>query len=222
MYRQYDSAVLEFCKIKLNGVEVPAIGPLPPQRAWARMSEILKGKDPRTNQDPTFIPLPIISIIRLPEQPNMERFRRADVTRKLKYSDDMNSCSVGESPMPYDIPYQVDIWAYNADDFFTIREAFMRKWRNQVKAIPVDHGPPLGIFNVYAKYTNGVDNSDFESEESDRALRFTFTFTVEGFLAFPTREVKTVRKTVFKAVLSNQPLTKPESTDEVTIHEHSE
>jgi hypothetical protein len=206
----------------MQGKEVPIVGPLPPQRAWARVEEFIRGEDGREREDPTFTPVPILSLIRFPEKFNGERYRGADVTRSLVYSDDLNSTTVGKSPMPYDLPYQLDIFCYHVDDLNFLREAFLRKWRTQVRSIQVDHGPPLNVFKVYAFLEKAQDNSILESEDNERLLRFTYTFTVQGFLAFPAELVKTVRDTRLTGVLTAEDLAKTDPEDEILLHTHSE
>lgn len=219
--RSYDEAFKDFVKVKLNGKDVPIVGPVGPLRAFARVRDLLKD-DPRVVKDDKFIPLPFISFNTMTPTENMSRFRRG-VLRKITYSPDANVCTEGDPPSPYDIPVQIEIWAEFADDARYIVEAFLRKWRNQpMKAIEVDHGPVWGVFNVYAHKPDIIDNSDLESEEADRLMRFTLTTTVEGFISDPTRDIKTVRQERVIASVARDPLTKPDVTVEQLIYTHSE
>lgn len=219
--RSYDLAFKDFLTIKFKDKVVPVVGPVTPLRAYARVRDLLKD-DPRVEADDKYIPLPYISFRSLEPVENLERFRRAPI-RKITYAHDGNSCTVGDAPYPYDIQFQVEVWTEFADDARYIVEAIIRKWKSQpLKAIEVDHGPPWGVFNVYAHRPDIIDNSDVESDDADREMRFTLTTTVEGFISDPAKDVKTVRETRIYANVSNNPLTKPDSTVEELIDVHRE
>lgn len=199
--RSYDLAFKDFLTVKLKDKVVPIVGPVTPLRAHARVRDLLKD-DPRVKQDDKFVPLPFISFKSMEPVENLERFRRAPI-RKISYAPDGNSCTVGDPPYPYDIPFQIEIWTEYADDAKYLVEAILRKWKNlPIKGIGVDHGPPWGVFNVYANRPEVIDNSDLESDDADREMRYTLTTTLQGFISDPAKDVKTVRKTQVVASLN--------------------
>jgi hypothetical protein len=216
MLPAYDKVLKEFFSLKLNGKPVPIVGPVNPLRAFASMRTLMEKQGQKITDD-RFVPLPFISIYRMPPSQNLNRFRRADL-RKLRYSDDMNIVEQSRMPFPYDIPYQIDIWCRYEDDLVTLIEGCMRKWRGPVTYVDVDHGNPHGKYKVGVFFEGAMDNSELESDDRDRDLRYTINLNVEGFLSFPSRRVKTVRHEKIVAGFNEE----PDAASDVLLAEHKE
>lgn len=216
MFRHYDEAIKEFLTRKMpNGATVPIVGPVPPQKAFASMRELLKD-DPRVKKDPRFIPLPIISFNRLSPEFAQYRYQGANL-RALSYSDDANKTTVAERPMPWDIPYTVEIWAEKEDDGLFLLEAYQRQWRRPYAYIDVWHGEPFGNYRIGIAAPSVEDNSLIETDGADREIRFTLSFTVEAFMTFPAKWIPTVRQVVYEEDVSNRPLSQPDDIDQHII-----
>jgi hypothetical protein len=193
-------------------------------RAFAMMSQLVTKEgqiNPQVNNTDRFVPLPFISIYRLPPVQSLDRFRRADL-RHMQYDDDGNSILQSRMPFPYDIEYQLDIWCEYEDDLVTLTESLLRKYKGPMTYISIDHGPPHGEYNIATFFENGMDTSELESDAEDRILRYTLTIKVEGFLSFPARKVKTVRKEQIYVSVAENPNTQPTVYEEVLINEYKE
>jgi hypothetical protein len=224
MIASYDAAIKEFFSLKLKGKPVPIVGPVNPMRAFAMMSQLVTKEgqiNPQVNNTDRFVPLPFISIYRLPPVQSLDRFRRADL-RHMQYDDDGNSILQSRMPFPYDIEYQLDIWCEYEDDLVTLTESLLRKYKGPMTYISIDHGPPHGEYNIATFFENGMDTSELESDAEDRILRYTLTIKVEGFLSFPARKVKTVRKEQIYVSVAENPNTQPTVYEEVLINEYKE
>lgn len=214
----------EFFTVRMSGKQVPLVGPVTPDKAFASMKDLLnkEGGEGQKVTDERFVPLPFMSFYRMPHTPNLERFNRADV-RKTHYSDDDNVTGVARRPFPYDITYQVDVWCRFEDDFNYIIEALDRKWDGLPMAfVEVDHGDVWGWWSIAVSWDSSTDNSVLESDDGNRMLRYTLTCTAEGFLTFRPKKVKTVRAIQLRVSTAAKPHTKPESFDDSLIYEHKE
>lgn len=205
MYRHYDEAVKEFLKVKLKGSPVPIVGPVNPSRAFARVRDIHKD-DPRVISDDKYTPLPFISFMRMDALFAQERFHRANL-RKIKYNENANSVLGARRPMPYDLPYQVDIWAEYEDDLILLTESYLRRWRGPMKFLDVWHGEPYGDYKIGMPTPEVRDLSELESDDQNRMLRMALSFTLQGCLSFPAEEVPTVREILTQVAIANNPNT---------------
>jgi len=223
MLPAYDKAMTEFFQLKLNGDFVPLIGPVNPQRAFAKMQDVLKKSGQVITSagiDDRNIPLPFMSFYRMAPVQNQSRFRRADL-RYLDYTPDGNNILQSRMPHPYDILYQIDIWCEFQDDMNVLIESILRKWKDPLVHINVDHGQPFGDYKIAVFYEGGQDNSVVESMDAERILRYTLTVKVEGFLSFPARKVKTVRKEQIYATVADS-YEETTIADETLLNEYSE
>ena len=224
MIASYDKAIKEFFSLKLKGKPVPVVGPVNPMRAFAMMNQLMTkvGQiDPSVSNTDRFVPLPFMSFYRLPPVQNLERFRRSDL-RKMQYDDDGNSVLQSRMPFPYDIEYQLDIWCEYEDDLVTLTESLLRKYKGPMTYISIDHGPPHGEYNIATFFQQGMDASELESDAEDRLLRYTLTIKVEGFLSFPAKKVKTVRKEQIYASVTTTLDPQPEDFEETLLNEYKE
>lgn len=217
MFRAYDEAVAKFVTRKMGDEFVPLVGPISPLRAFGAFNEILKNnKVPDAIKNDRFVPLPFMSFDRLDPIYDQSRFSRADV-RKLAYSPDGNKSATGRRPNPFNIPYQVEIWAEKESDGLFLWEAMLRRWRGPKASIVVNHGTPWGDWKVWMDVPRMRDTSVKESEKKDREIRYTVDLVVEGFLSFPVDWVPTVRRVSVHEQQAPHPNTEPTVVDDMIV-----
>lgn len=171
-----------------------------PDRAFAQMrSQIArkKGVDIKTIENIP-IPLPIASLTRLTPKVDLTRFVQYKFTR-LFYAPQDDTYIGMERPNPWDIPYQIDIWARTMQDLDELTNQ-INLWLRADEIWPyleVDHPFPMNRRIVLAQLQNVNDISKVDQgDETKRLLRRTFTFIVHGWIVHQPVEAPIIRKVI--------------------------
>jgi hypothetical protein len=168
-----------------------------PDRAFAQMrSQIARKRNIDIEVVKNIaIPLPIISLSRITQKLDLSRYIR-HTFNKLYYNakDDIYLGMV--RPQPWDMSYQVDVWARNIQDLDDITAQIVLWLRADEMYLTVGHPLPMGERIVLTQLTDVADNSKLDSGEEKRTLRRTFTFVVHGWIVHGPREAHLVRKII--------------------------
>jgi hypothetical protein len=194
MIRKYDDAVLDFLKVDVWEKPIPIIF-AGPRREYGNQIE-LGSETSFSSYMSNTVKLPAMSLQRTDWQLAMNRFTAAKA-RHLKYSDDLNMIAQAPVPAPYDIGYQLDIWAKYRADANALVEQVLVKFARPYISLEVDLGEAWGIRRVQLRNDGVSDNSELEVDgEQERNLRHTVSLVLEGWLPLPGKWVTTVRDTI--------------------------
>ena len=98
-------------------------------------------------------------------------------------------------PLPYNMPYQIDIWTKTRQDWRYLVASLQGRFSfTDSLYLSVDI-PGYGEQLAFLRLDSIDDTSDLETGEEDRVLRATVSLTLEGWLY----RVPVVKKTVLKA-----------------------
>lgn len=168
-----------------------------PDRAFAQMrSQIARKRGIQIDDIKNMvIPLPIISLARTSQKLDLSRYVR-HVFNRLYYraADDTYLGMV--RPQPWDMTYQMDVWARNIQDLDDITSQIVLWLRADEMYLTVDHPIPMGERIVLTQLTDMADNSKMDSGEEKRTLRRTFSFVVHGWIVHGPREASIVRRVI--------------------------
>ena len=206
MWSNYDKAVVTKCHTLIHYAQdttkndvsyrIPCVFATP-DRAFAQMrSQIARKRGiPIDDIKNLSIPLPIISLSRVTQKLDLSRYVRHIFNRL--YTDPSTGTYLGMiRPQPWDMTYQVDVWARNIQDLDEIAAQIVLWLRADEFYLTVNHLIPMGERIVLTQLTDVADNSKMESGEDKRTLRRTFTFVVHGWIVHEPREARIVRKIV--------------------------
>lgn len=104
-------------------------------------------------------------------------------------------------PVPYDFSFELSIMVQNADDGTRILEQilpfFTPDWTTTVNLIP-----ELGLKYDIPVILNSVDSTDtYEGDyETRRALIWTLTFTLKGFVFGPIKQQASIKQAITRAI----------------------
>jgi len=206
MYSNYDHSFADKCHSLIhyaqdttkNDVEyrIPCVFATP-DRAFAQMrSQIARKRNIDIEVVKNIsIPLPIISLSRITQKLDLSRYVR-HVFNKLYYNAKEDVYLGMVRPQPWDMQYQVDVWARNIQDLDDITSQIVLWLRADEMYLTVGHPIPMGERIVLTQLTDVADNSKLESGEEKRTLRRTFTFVVHGWIVHEPREAHIVRKVI--------------------------
>lgn len=209
-YETYDRAVISFMRDNLkleDGSSVPTVFATP-DRYQSQMRK-------RFNlREDDMIPLPACSVSQIgdtvlrPEaflshQNKLRRIRvypdGEEVQNGTGQTADGNATvSISmPKPLPYNFSYQSDVWTKNRFEAMKFyRQVAVQFNRGVYTYLSVDHGWPLGR-KIVPIFLDGItDNTQLETADGPRILRYTFSFRVEGWLAQPVEEAKLVHKII--------------------------
>lgn len=123
------------------------------------------------------------------------------VNRNVKVNPDNSEQLLYQyNPVPYDFTFELNIMVQNADDGTRILEQilpfFTPDWTTTVNLIP-----ELGLKYDIPIILSSVDSTDtYEGDyETRRALIWTLTFTLKGFVFGPTRKSEAIKTAITKA-----------------------
>jgi len=183
-----------------------------PDRAFAEARNLLK-KDAQGNFDPMGssldpksptrpIPLPFISIHRATgvfDQARWTRFYDSKLGTSITNTMDPNFGKerfIANWPMPYDFPYQIDVWTRNRTTRNFIEQWMAQQFDSFEFFLGMDFTQvhsAYGIKKIPIQYVSFDDLSDYEpGEPADRVIRYTLSINVRGWLFRPVEVVKTV------------------------------
>lgn len=168
-----------------------------PDRAFAQMrSQIARKRNIDIEVVKNIaIPLPIISLSRITQKLDLSRYVR-HTFNKLYYNAKEDVYLGMVRPQPWDMHYQVDVWARNIQDLDDITAQIVLWLRADEMYLTVGHPLPMGERIILTQLTDTSDNSKMESGEEKRTLRRTFTFVVHGWIVHGPQEAHIVRKVV--------------------------
>lgn len=98
-------------------------------------------------------------------------------------------------PLPYDISYQIDIWAKNRYDWRLLVTALLSRFSHTDMMYLDVEIPGYGSKLIPVMMSSCEDTSDLETGEDERVLRSTVSLTLKGWIW----RVPKVKKTILKA-----------------------
>ena len=107
-------------------------------------------------------------------------------------------------PVPYDFSFELSIMVQNADDGTRILEQilpfFTPDWTTTVNLIP-----EMGLKYDIPVILNSVDSTDtYEGDyETRRALIWTLTFTLKGFIFGPIKQQAAIKQAITRAIAAS-------------------
>lgn len=183
-----------------------------PDRAFAEARNLLR-KDANGGLDPTgtgmsplspirTIPLPFISIHRATGVMDQQRWNRVPVTDLGTAIVDQGNSQFGTErfiadwPIPYNFPYQIDVWTRNRTTRNYIEQWMAQQFDPYEFFLHTDFTtvhPAWGDKIIPINYESFDDLSDYEpGEPADRVIRYSLSVTAKGWLFRPVTVVKTV------------------------------
>lgn len=199
----YDDALCAWIE-RFKHPEVQGGKPLPvildtPDRAFADIRDILANSPDNRKEHNAQLELPLVSVFRDGEQLDLDRWNRA-IFRKMGYvggpDGPKKEIYQGGWPLPYILPYQIDIWARNREVLNYITQWMALQFDHHEFFLRIDF---TGVHESWCekiipvKNPEWVDNSVLEpGEPDDRELRRTLNVQIYGWLFRPV----IVRKTV--------------------------
>lgn len=167
-----------------------------PERAFAQIkSQIARRRGIQIEQIKT-VPLPIASLTRVTQSIDLSRYVRHRFNR-LYYVPSEDKYIGMDRPNPWDMVYQVDVWArtFEALDDLTTQ---INLWlRADEFYLTVNHPFPMNERIVLTQFQGMADNSRLNTgTEEKRTLRRTFTFVVHGWVVHPEIDADIVRQII--------------------------
>lgn len=106
---------------------------------------------------------------------------------KMSLPDANGSTVTMPWPLPHTFTYQLEAWAKNLYQHNIIAMLLSAATKKQggYFYLNVKHGNPLGEKIVRTEMRGPADNSDLEPGDRDRTLRWSYDFTVHGWLGLP-------------------------------------
>jgi len=195
MLRRYDAAVADLLSIALEGQKIP-VKISRPRVEFGTQTEMFpeRAAEITSAMENHIAQLPAMVLTRLNWTLANNRFNPV-LHRKLKWSDDLNMVSQSQHPLPYDIPYQLDIWTKFRDDANVLTELTLIKFPRRLRFLTVDFGKAWGSKRASLFAGQVVDNTMLEPGP-DRECRITIDFMLEAWLPLPVTSIRTVRKII--------------------------
>jgi hypothetical protein len=207
--RLFDLGIINWLRDPQYGITVNQ-KPIPvilatPERAFSEMADLINkgwssvypdmGLELTANQisaeslrsDASLVPLPFISVARMdmvyrPEHRNTNSWRKVTTSQQPPiYLGDHDAVLASEYPRPYNIFYQVDIWARYRQDANNIVQQILQ-WGNPELSLWIDFKVPWGkqLFDIFI--TEVVDNSDLEAGDAQSWKRHTVRMYYEAYM----------------------------------------
>lgn len=193
-YTTYDHAMAKF----LGEVFIQNDKPIPivfatPDRAYA----LIRKRFDLPKDQP--IPLPFISLSQVGDiQSDPQRFLSKYIKlRNLGRDEDNSLLYTAQRPAPWNFTYTAELWMRTRAEAMAQRRNIASRFDEAIGTtyITVDHGEPIGNKLIRLELTSCTDNSDLETADKNRSLRWSFTFTLYGWLTYPvekTHRVETI------------------------------
>ena len=163
-----------------------------PDRAFAEVRNILN----RNRRDPIrTIPYPWMSIYRPEWTLDRSRWNRNRVNFGNDINNDFNSRA--DWPLPYDIPYQIEVWARNRTTRNLIEQWMAQQFDNFEFFLTADFttvDPLIGEKVIPIEYDGFLDTGEWDpGEPNDRSIRYTLNIKLRAWLWRPIIAVDTVK-----------------------------
>ena len=207
-FKPYDLAVREWL-VKLGPLlNTPTFNVVfaTPDRAFATLGKLLEKRYGDRADKIKLAPYPLASISRLSHTLDRERMvTRLQPFRGRRYTADKRVMYDALFPLPWDMTYQIDFWAKTREPANLFMAWIQGEATPQgvltVDMTPIDAawGSKVVMFDV-AEVT---DNSVLEAEEENRALRYSVTLTVHGWVLLPLKANKTIFDAIAEQVLAD-------------------
>lgn len=188
-----DQAVADHFSLTYKSQNVPIIF-ASPDRVLAQIKRLYPGY---TGDRPR---LPVVSLWRQEPAPAPDRFRYN--SRFPLYVPEAGTSVVVDkkSPLPVDIPYQLEIWGHSRKCMNLLTQQVAAKFTSDLTYITAifseDPQVPLegwGEKTISCQLQSMGDNSDLEYGEEDTKYRFTFSLSLRGwFFGEDYEEMKNV------------------------------
>ena len=192
----YIKSLNEFCKVidTATGKQVPIT--FPGERAFADSTTKVKIGNIETKRET--LPLPYMSLVLLDMQYDSTRAQSGHY-RKLQYSHDNKQVYSVKFPEPYNLIFQLDIRCKTNLEWFRIMRALHLKGIVHSATTIFAIIGTFGNQSHYVQIDGPQDNSDLEvGDNTDRKIRKTYTFTVEGWLLNIPEKIPTIRYTTIE------------------------
>lgn len=190
-YESLDKAAAQlFNPLRLvDASGIPTTRPIPlifatPERAWALMRRKFKKQ---IGTDRNFrIPLPFLSLQQIGDatfDPRRYLYRKILYRRVALETNGYTDALSHPHPLPYTFQYSCELWTKTRLEARVAVAQFAGLWaEGGMLYRKVDHGTPMGV-KIIPFFLEGItDNTNLDTADQQRSLRWTFTFRVEGWL----------------------------------------
>lgn len=163
-----------------------------PERPYAKAVQDLerRGYFERTGQ----LPMPVVSLELADFSFDPSRYVRGHV--RLQLNDDKTQIFYAEYPQPYNFVFQVDLrtrWKDGDSQLWSLMQQFQQKFDHGAAYIEVDMGP-YGKKIQRMEVEGPQNTSDLDvGDNKERALRRTWTLSLQSWLVTPVQKVPTIR-----------------------------
>lgn len=167
-----------------------------PERAFGQIKKQIARKTGKAEQDIVTIPLPIASISRIDQKLDLNRYVRYKFRRQYYAPNDELYIGMWR-PAPWDMTYQVDLWARTIGDLDMLTVQLVQWLRADEFYLTVDHEIPMGERIVLTQFMGMAENSQLDhGTEEKRTLRRTFSYVVHGWIYFPRIDTRIIKKII--------------------------
>jgi hypothetical protein len=167
-----------------------------PERAFAQIRKQIARKRGLPEEKVTAFPLPIASIARLEQKLDLSRYVRFNFSR-LTWIPNWQKYWGMVRPSPWDMIYQVDIWARHIHELDDLTTQLVLWLRADELYLTVDHPVPMGQRIVLTQFMGMTDSSGLDTgTEEKRTLRRTFSFVVHGWIVHDPTEVTLIDRII--------------------------
>lgn len=208
-YYQYDLALRDYLTLEIypdpndpNKTEKITVVPVtgPPRAEYATQTRIHEIPHQEADHLNETVALPAMALSRLDFKFQPARWTKANY-RKLGYTEDGFRVIQSEEPMPFDVMYQLDIWAKYRSQLNQIIRKLALKFISRDVWLPVNLGGPWGERSIPVVWMEGpkdlttLDHGEYGNIE--RKLRNVITFVMQGWIMPDPTSIPSVRKVTY-------------------------
>ena len=194
-YQSYDKALAAWLQkqFTIDGSPIPLTFATP-DRAFAQMAKKFNLKE---NQP---VPLPFISLQQVGDAvPDPKRRLSYSIYERVgeTYNSDgsLKGALIRRWPIPYNFTYTAELWCKTRMEARGYLRSYAEAFEHgDYTYLTVDHGDGIGQKLVRVENQGITDNTNLESGQEQRTLRWALTLVVYGWLPRRLEEVKVIQR----------------------------
>lgn len=183
--RIYDAAIFNYVKKHVEssvaGHEIGIHMATPDRPFGFELPTDPETGDIDTNRAASMLITPQVTLTRTGMSYDMGRNNTNRVGRIRYWDAEKNFVVQSEHPRPWNISYQVDVYARLRNDAQNVLQHFLY-YTQPMRLIAIDFYYPWGNQAIYMGWNQVVDNSDIESGEKLRYYRYAIPVDVEAYM----------------------------------------